>query len=334
MTMSPTSPSRIADLGTGMFDLSDEGLMAEIAAGDRAALEMLMARHLLPVVRLAGRILPDREDAHELGREVFLRLWRRAPAFRPGPLGFRPWLYRLVTEAAAVRLRLARLDAPGSVANMAIPDTAGLGAALADPMAAPVGALLAAPVAALVGALADRQRLALALHHFEDCTEDEAAEVLGLAPRAFGKLLCRARRGLLGKWRGAGIGQDGPCGLKKLAGWIERHGGRPERWPAVEAERAEELAAASLGARLMLKRALAVEHQLEAERAIPDDWLLARSSQRVLVELWRPEASRRTPPAVAVWSMLRRTWPVLALVAGGVMVGLASGLLVPAALAG
>lgn len=163
--------------------------MRGVAAADRGAFEVLMARHLPRVVRLAGRILWDKEDAHDLAQEIFLKLWDRAGSFDAGRALFKTWLYRLVVNAALDRQRRFRsflsLEAAGEV-----PD----GAPSADDVIedGQQGILLRAAIAALP----DRQRIALALYYFEDCSGEEAAEALRMSRGAFDVLLHRARKAL------------------------------------------------------------------------------------------------------------------------------------------
>lgn len=67
--------------------------MKEARAGDAASFDQLMRAHEAFVLRLAQRLLLDREEAKDAAQEVFLRLHRSLGRFdEQRPLT--PWLYR------------------------------------------------------------------------------------------------------------------------------------------------------------------------------------------------------------------------------------------------
>ena len=167
---------------------SDAELMARIAAGERAAFRVLMARHLPFVHRLAIRVVGNAADAEDVVQEAFLRVWRRADRFQPTAAPFSAWLNRVV-----VNLCLDRLRKPTPLPLEAAPE-------LGDP--APDGfALLAAAdqgkmVSAAILDLPERQRLALMLCYYEGHSNAEAAQLLSVTVSAVESLLIRARRTL------------------------------------------------------------------------------------------------------------------------------------------
>ena len=60
---------------------SDEGLIVQIAAGDRRAMQALYGRHHVRVYRFVLRLVRDRQLAEDLVSEAFLDVWRRASTF-------------------------------------------------------------------------------------------------------------------------------------------------------------------------------------------------------------------------------------------------------------
>lgn len=182
-----------------MSDASDEELMRRIGRGDRLAYGDLVRRHLGRAVAMAHRITGSRGDGEEVAQEAFLRVWIKAPGWRPGadvsgeggsfrPARFSTWLYRVVVNLSIDRKRrpaLAPLDAAGDPSDPA---------ARADELMA--RSELSARVAAAVAELPERQRAALALCFYEGLSNREAAEILSLTPGAIESLLVRARRTL------------------------------------------------------------------------------------------------------------------------------------------
>jgi RNA polymerase sigma-70 factor (ECF subfamily) len=67
--------------------------MEEAQAGDVASFEQLLKAHEALVLRIAQRLLWDREEARDAAQEVFLRLHRSLNRF-DGERPLKPWLYR------------------------------------------------------------------------------------------------------------------------------------------------------------------------------------------------------------------------------------------------
>jgi RNA polymerase sigma-70 factor (ECF subfamily) len=174
-----------------MDDHSDDELMARIAAGERAAFDRLVERHLPRCLRLAERMLGARAEAEDVAQEFFIKVWSGAARWRPaggGGARFTTWLYRVVVNLCIDRRRrpvFAPLESAGEPPD---PGEGGL--------AALQRRRTAARVAAAVAALPERQRAALALCFYEGLSDRAAAEILELTPGAVESLLVRARRRL------------------------------------------------------------------------------------------------------------------------------------------
>jgi RNA polymerase sigma-70 factor (ECF subfamily) len=171
-----------------MRDLSDEGLMANVAEGDRGAFQQLVERHLDRAVGLAQRILVNRSDAEEVAQEAFLRVWTTAPRWRLDGALFRTWFSRVLVNLCIDRKRrpsFAPIEAAGDPPDPAANAEQKLGQSEE-----------AAAVAAAVAELPERQRAALALCYWQEMSNAEAAEALSLSVGAIESLLVRARRAL------------------------------------------------------------------------------------------------------------------------------------------
>lgn len=166
----------------------DEALLAAVAQGDPAAVRALAARKLPRLLALAGRMLGEASEAEDVAQEAMIRAWRQAPIWKPGVARFDTWLHRVTLNLCYDRLRRRReivTDAPPEQADDGPAPDRGL-------EAADVGRR----VAAAMGALPDRQREAVALCHYQDLTNIEAAAIMGVSVDALESLLSRGRRAL------------------------------------------------------------------------------------------------------------------------------------------
>lgn len=88
-----------------MGDAADtEELARHAAAGDGAALDLLLQRIQPEVVRRCARFLPCREDAEEAAQDVLLQVARRITTFQ-GRSRFGTWLYTVVANCARQKYR-------------------------------------------------------------------------------------------------------------------------------------------------------------------------------------------------------------------------------------
>ncbi|MEU4092894.1 RNA polymerase sigma factor [Streptomyces sp. NPDC026673] len=101
-----------------------EELAARAAAGDTAALDLLLARIRPEVLRRCGRFLPHREDAEEAAQDVLLQVARSIGTFEGRSL-FHTWLYTVVANCARQKyreLRRRRAEQPLTAAETDTPD--------------------------------------------------------------------------------------------------------------------------------------------------------------------------------------------------------------------
>jgi RNA polymerase sigma-70 factor (ECF subfamily) len=171
-----------------MIDDPDAELVALAGAGDRAAAQSLMARHLPRMMTLARRMLGDPSEAEDAVQDAFMRLWTHAARWRPGAAKFETWLYRVTLNQCYDRLRKrtnARLDEAADIVDPA-----------ADPAQKLDESSLSEAVASAVLELPERQRAAILLCHYQDRGNIEASEILGISVEALESLLARGRRTL------------------------------------------------------------------------------------------------------------------------------------------
>lgn len=202
-----------------MRQASDEELQlaAALAAGEEAAVEQVVRRHLDGLYHYCRRFLPAAQDAEDVVQEVFLTLWNRPAAWNPrkGSLGV--WLFRLAhnrcVDMQRTAARRGRIEAES-------PDPA----PLREGEGAPHQAHAALDDPGLNAAL---QRLrpdhanALLLVYGQGMAIAELAQVIGVSEQAASSLLARARRGLRKELErgggGAQVAGAGPAGARQKA---------------------------------------------------------------------------------------------------------------------
>lgn len=172
-------------------DLSDEELMAQIAAGEQQALGPLHGRYAPLIFSLAAQTL-DRAAAEEIVQDVFLVIWRKAGTFDPARGAFRPWALRIAHLRIINELR-RRGRRPTIVA-----DSEGLRlATLPDESLPPDEAAWReyrrSVVREAVTHLPPPQRQALSLAFFDDLTHEQIATFLDVP---LGTTKTRIRAGL------------------------------------------------------------------------------------------------------------------------------------------
>ena len=79
-------------------------VLARVAAGDVQAFALLVEAHEVRLLRLAERLLGDREEGRDAVQEVFMKAFRKASDFRPRGQVY-TWLYRIAVNHCLNKLR-------------------------------------------------------------------------------------------------------------------------------------------------------------------------------------------------------------------------------------
>lgn len=168
-------------------------LLARVASGDDAAVRLFVAAKLPRVSALAWRMLRDRAEAEDVAQEAFVRVWRQAGRWEPRAR-VDTWLHAVVLNLCRDRLRRRR-----EVTAEVLPESA-------DPAPTAEASLVEAErgklVATAIADLPERQREAILLVHYQDCSGAEAAAALGVSVEALESLLARGRRALRARLAG------------------------------------------------------------------------------------------------------------------------------------
>jgi RNA polymerase sigma factor (sigma-70 family) len=183
-----------------------ETLVERAKAGDRAALEGVVAGIQDRVYNLAVRMLWHPSDAEDATQEILIRVITSLGSFR-GESAFSTWVYRVAANhLLTTRKRRAEREEL-TFARFGEQLAEGLGGAEPDPADEVERRLLVEEVKigcsqGMLLCLDRDHRLAYLLGEVFRLTGQESAEILGITPGAFRQRLARARRRLHGFMRG------------------------------------------------------------------------------------------------------------------------------------
>ncbi|TCW75897.1 RNA polymerase sigma-70 factor [Burkholderia sp. SRS-46] len=178
----------------------DAELVTRVGARDPSAVRALVARKLPRLLALATRLLGDRMEAEDVAQETFVRIWKQAPRWREGEARFDTWLHRVVLNLCYDRLRGRREEPVDELPDMADPQP--------EPAVRAEHRARDARVQQALATLPARQREALVLHYYQEMSNMEAANLMGITVDALESLLARARRNLRAELAGDHASED------------------------------------------------------------------------------------------------------------------------------
>jgi RNA polymerase sigma-70 factor, ECF subfamily len=169
------------------FSDADHFLIVQIAQKNQLAYRELMHKYMDLCVRVAERMVGNRQDAEDITQIVCFKIWHEAERWQP-QAKFSTWLYRVVLNASIDHKRrqvpVANLDL-----DLVEDQKPGAEKTLIDRERG-------SHVRRAIGDLGERQRAAIILSYYEQISNKEAANVMGLPLGAFEQLLYRARQNL------------------------------------------------------------------------------------------------------------------------------------------
>ena len=172
---------------------SDIELMARCAKADHDAFAILVERHQHAVVGTIAKMMGSPVDAEDLAQQVFLRVWKSAPRYKPNAK-FTTWLFtitrNLVFNENRRRYRHTEVSMDGT-------DVATQLAIAPSPDATPDDELQRAElrnaVDRAIAELPENGRMAMILRRYEDMPYEEIAKVLKTTVPAIKSLIFRSR---------------------------------------------------------------------------------------------------------------------------------------------
>ena len=164
----------------------DEDLARRAAAGERAALEQLLARHLDQIHAVCRRVLGHPEDALDATQEALIAITRGINRF-DGRSRFTTWMYRVATNAALDEARRRnRRPRPTETLVDRVHDGLPADSQLADRL----------DIDAALAQLSPEYRAAVALRDLVGMDYAEIAEVLDVPPGTVRSRIARGRAAL------------------------------------------------------------------------------------------------------------------------------------------
>lgn len=167
--------------------------------GDEAAFDRLVTRHQGRVLRLAWRVLGDRDGALDAAQETFVKAWKALPRFQ-GAARFSTWLTRIAINQCRNELRkrgtvkhTRPLSLDERVPGTDVPRVEGLAATGASAWEAARGEEVQEAFAAVMQSLEPDAREILVLMEVEALSYEGIAELLDVPIGTVRSRLHRAR---------------------------------------------------------------------------------------------------------------------------------------------
>ncbi len=172
---------------------TDRELIDAVRAGDRRALERLLARHQAAIYRFGTKMCRDEEDAKDVLQETMLAAARSIPEFR-GSSALSTWLYAIARSFCIKKRRTSKF-APERIESLQ--SHAEQVGEIADARRTPeedfAGRQLQSALDGAIAELDPMYREVIALRDVEGLSATEVAEVMGLSVEAVKSRLHRAR---------------------------------------------------------------------------------------------------------------------------------------------
>lgn len=99
-------------------EITDVELVEKFRAGSIEAFEEIVERYEAKVFQLAMRFTRNQQDAEEVMQDVFTTIYKKIDGFQ-GKSAFSSWLYRIVVNAAFMKLRKRKQSNTVSIEDLA-----------------------------------------------------------------------------------------------------------------------------------------------------------------------------------------------------------------------
>ena len=173
--------------------ISDDILIQQIQAGQQSAFATLVKRYEKYAFTLAFRFVKNREDAHEIAQDSFLRAFRYLPEFR-GDAKFTTWFYKIIYSTSLNFLRKQNPDIQSLDDEnhpIKLPDQGGV-----DPARILENEDRNAAIQGAINQLSHDDAGIITLFYLYENNLEEICQIMGLTMTNAKTKLCRARQRL------------------------------------------------------------------------------------------------------------------------------------------
>jgi RNA polymerase sigma factor (sigma-70 family) len=186
--------------------LSDDILIRQAQAGEQTAFAARVRSYEQYAFTLAFRFVKNREDAHEVAQDSFLRAFRYLPEFR-GDAKFTTWFYKIIYSTSLNFLRkqnpdIQSLDDENRPVKLRDHDNKDASHALENEDRN-------VAIQRAIGQLSHDDAGIITLFYLYENSLDEICQIMGLTMTNAKTKLCRARQRLKGILEQAEITVDG-----------------------------------------------------------------------------------------------------------------------------
>ncbi len=161
--------------------------MAKVAKGDMKACRDLCSAHMNRAYSVAYMMLGNASHSEDVVQDAFLRLWKIAPKWQ-AKAQISTWLHTVIHNLCIDRLRKENRFSDGEMPEIEDPAP--------DPLEQRQRDQVNDQVQQAIQQLPARQRVAVTLVHFEECSNIDAAAKMDISVDALESLLARGRRKL------------------------------------------------------------------------------------------------------------------------------------------
>ncbi len=180
----------------------DQALIARIAAGDRAAFELLFREYGERVYRYAWRLISDASKAEEVTNDVMLEVWKTAARYE-GRARVSTWILGITRHLALNAVRRKSLDTVDVDETPGIADETQATAALEHDRE-----VLKTALAGALSRLSTDHRDVMELTFYHGCSYQEIAEIVGCPENTVKTRMFHARKQLKALLQSAGLNPD------------------------------------------------------------------------------------------------------------------------------
>lgn len=162
--------------------------MQAVCEGNQSAYQTLVGRHTRAISHYAYRMLGNHKDTEDITQETFLRMWTHSDKFKPNKSKLTTWLHRIAHNLCIDYLRKhGNTDLTERFDEIALTDDTSSTVDAKEKVERLYKAVMGLP---------EGQRSALTLCHFQNFSNQEAADILDVTIKALESNLTRARQKL------------------------------------------------------------------------------------------------------------------------------------------